>query len=53
MLGGDSGAGLVEPGRHPTVVGILANDKVICKPGEDSYVSLTSPALLRFIKTNT
>lgn len=48
---GDSGSGLVEPGPHPTVVGILSNDGTDCTPGGDAYVSLTAPAILRFIKT--
>jgi hypothetical protein len=47
---GDSGAGLVEPGHHPTVVGILS--QAGCAPGFDRYVSLTSPAVLRFVKAS-
>ena len=47
---GDSGAGLVEPGRRPTVVGVLNNGAVDCTPDLDEFASLTSPAVLRFIK---
>jgi hypothetical protein len=44
---GDSGAGLVEPGPHPTVVGILSQSG--CDAGYDRYVSLTAPTVLSFI----
>jgi hypothetical protein len=50
---GDSGLGSVEPGPHPTVVGILSDGQNICAPGQDYFVSLTAPAILRFIKTST
>ena len=51
---GDSGSGLVEPGAHPTVVGILSDDLGVCLPtGIEFYASLTAPAALRFIKTST
>lgn len=50
---GDSGSGAVEPGRVPTVVGILNVDLNGCYPGRDYLVSLTAPATLRFIKTST
>lgn len=50
---GDSGSGAVEPGPHPTVIGILSKGTESCAPGWDYYVSLTAPAALRFIKTST
>jgi hypothetical protein len=46
---GDSGSGLIEPGLHPTVVGIVS--QVGCEPGPDYFVSLTDPAILRFIES--
>jgi Trypsin len=50
---GDSGAGAVEPGPSPTVVGIESSVLDPCRPGVAYYVSLTAPAVLRFINTNT
>jgi hypothetical protein len=47
---GDSGAGAVEPGSRPTVVGIQSEDETMCKPGLDDYVFITAPAALRFIQ---
>ena len=47
---GDSGSGAVEPGPHPTVIGILSDAP--CGPGGDYYVSLTAPAALRFIRAS-
>jgi hypothetical protein len=49
---GDSGSGAVEPGPHPTVVGILSDDLNTCRPGLDYYTALTSSAALRFIKAS-
>ena len=49
---GDSGSGVVEPGSHPTVVGILSEDLDPCRPGVDYYTALTAPAALRFINTD-
>jgi hypothetical protein len=50
---GDMGAGLIEPGPRPTVVGILAQDPLVCDPEYDRYISLVAPATRRFIKTAT
>jgi V8-like Glu-specific endopeptidase len=50
---GDSGAGLVEPGEHSIVVGILSSGGANCTPGRDGFVSLTAPASLRFIRSAT
>ena len=50
---GDSGSGAVEPGPRSTVIGIFSAAESICRPGLDYYVFLTTPATLRFIKTNT
>jgi Trypsin len=51
---GDSGSGLIEPGRHPTVVGILSTSTPLSLPGFpryiSNYVALTAPPILRFIK---
>lgn len=47
---GDSGAGLVEPGKHPIVLGIVSTGGANCTPGNDEFDSLTAPASLRFIK---
>jgi hypothetical protein len=49
---GDSGSGLIEPGQRPTVVGILGTSQPDCNPGLGGYVSLTAPAILRFIKSS-
>jgi hypothetical protein len=49
---GDMGAGLVEPGAHPTVIGILSQDPLVCYPEYDRYVSLTAPAVLRFVEAS-
>jgi len=53
---GDSGSGLVEPGRSPIVVGILSTSRPGF-PGRlpyiGNYVALTAPAILRFIKSST
>jgi secreted trypsin-like serine protease len=46
---GDSGSGLVEPGPHPIVVGILSRGWLGCRPGWDNYVAVTAPEALRFI----
>jgi hypothetical protein len=46
---GDSGSGLIEPGPHPTVVGV--GSQASCEPALDYFVSLTDPAILRFIRT--
>lgn len=46
---GDSGAGIIEPGLRPTVVGILSAGEPHCGPGLDYYAPLTRPAALRFI----
>lgn len=49
---GDSGSGTVEPGPHPTVVGILSEqENHNCRPGLD-YVFVASPGVLRFIRTS-
>jgi len=50
---GDSGAGAVEPGRVPTVVGILSVSFNPCHPGWDYFAYLTSPGIMRFIRTST
>jgi hypothetical protein len=50
---GDSGTGAVEPGRVPTVVGILSLGLNACHPGTDYFAYLTAPATMRFIKTST
>ena len=49
---GDSGSGAVEPGRRPTVVGILSAGQEGCRPGLATYVSLTAPATMRFIRAS-
>jgi hypothetical protein len=46
---GDSGSGLIEPGPHPTLVGIASEGS--CAPALDNFVALTDPAILRFVKT--
>jgi hypothetical protein len=48
---GDSGSGLVTPGRNPTVLGILSGGTTNCEPGLDAYAPLTASAILRFIST--
>lgn len=48
---GDSGAGLVAPGLHPTVFGLLSENVPKCGSGINFYTALTSPATLRFIRT--
>jgi hypothetical protein len=52
---GDSGSGLIEPGRHPIVVGILSASEPGF-PGHlryiGNYVALTAPAILRFINSS-
>lgn len=51
---GDSGAGAVEPGRDPTVVGITSiGFGKSCPAGVDYYVLVTAPAVLRFIRAST
>jgi secreted trypsin-like serine protease len=50
---GDSGSGLVEPGSHPIVIGILSEDDKNCAPGWDYFAFLTAPASLSFITTGT
>lgn len=50
---GDSGLGAIEPGRFPTVVGILSLGFGGCGPGSDYFVSLTAPAVLHFIKSQS
>ena len=50
---GDSGSGAIEPGLHPTVVGILSEAQTLCSPGLVYYALLDSPAALGFIKTST
>lgn len=50
---GDSGAGAVEPGLVPTVVGIFNLDLNRCYPGSDYLAYLKAPVILRFIKTST
>lgn len=49
---GDTGAGLVEPGSQPTVIGILTQDPLVCEPEYDRFVSLVSPAVRRFIEAS-
>jgi secreted trypsin-like serine protease len=49
---GDSGLGAVEPGPRPTVVGVFSESLGNCMPGPDAFVSLTTPAVLRFIKAD-
>lgn len=45
---GDSGSGLVVPGPHPVLIGII--DTAYCKPGAaDFYTDVTRPAVRRFI----
>ncbi len=46
---GDSGAGIIEPGSRPTVLGVLSADEPHCGPGLDYYAPLTRPAALHFI----
>jgi Trypsin len=46
---GDSGAGAVEPGPHPTVLGIFSSGRETCRSGFGYYVPLTAPSVLRFI----
>ncbi len=48
---GDSGAGLVEPGKHPVVIGILSSGGANCTPGKDGFDSLTARASLHFIRS--
>lgn len=48
---GDSGLGAIEPGRVPTVVGILSLGFDGCRPGSDYFVSLTAPAVRSFLET--
>jgi hypothetical protein len=48
---GDSGSGAVEPRPHPTVVAIYS-EGVSCGSGVNSYVALTAPAALRFIRAS-
>lgn len=50
---GDSGAGAVEPGPDPIVVGINSVGLESCHPGVDYYARLTAPAAVRFIRTST
>jgi hypothetical protein len=50
---GDSGTGAVEPGRVPTVVGILSLGFNACHPGRDYFAYLTAPAIMRFIRSGT
>jgi secreted trypsin-like serine protease len=50
---GDSGSGAIEPRPRPTVVGIFSASPKICAPATESYVALTAPAALRFIKMAT
>lgn len=50
---GDSGAGLVEPGKHPIVFGILSTGRANCTPGKDGFDSLTDQASLRFVRSAT
>ncbi len=50
---GDSGTGAVEPGRVPTVVGILSLGLNACHPGTDYFAYLTAPSIRRFIKAST
>ena len=50
---GDSGSGLVEPGRRPTAVGMLSEGTPHCGSGTDYDVALTAPAVLRFIRAST
>ncbi len=48
---GDSGLGAIEPGPHPTVVGILSEDVETCRrSGVDYYVLLTTPSAQHFIR---
>jgi hypothetical protein len=47
---GDSGSGAVEPGPHPTLVGIYSASENICRPSLGYYVDLTAPAVLRFVE---
>jgi len=47
---GDSGSGAIEPGPHPTVLGIMS--EAPCRPGLGYYVALTAPATLRFIRAS-
>lgn len=48
---GDSGSGLVEPGKHPTVVGVLSGGAPNCSASADGFDSLTAQASLQFIKS--
>jgi hypothetical protein len=50
---GDSGSGAVEPGRLPTVIGILSLSLNSCYPGSDYFDYLAAPATLRFIKSSS
>jgi protease YdgD len=47
---GDSGAGLVELGAHPTVIGILSSGEPHCGPGPYGFASLSSSAARRFVR---
>lgn len=44
---GDSGSGLIEPGAHPTVIGITSG--AACPGGETQFALVDSHAALRFI----
>lgn len=46
---GDSGAGAVEPGPHPIVVGITSSGRETCRSGFGYYVPLTASSVLRFV----
>ena len=50
---GDSGSGLVEPGKDPIVVGILSTGGKNCTPGADGFDSLAARVSLRFIRSAT
>jgi hypothetical protein len=50
---GDSGAGAVEPGPHPIVLGIFSSGRETCRSGFGYYVPLTAPTILRFITAST
>lgn len=47
---GDSGAGLIEPGPHPTVIGILNLIQGNCSAGLSEYAYLDSPSAIRFVQ---
>jgi secreted trypsin-like serine protease len=50
---GDSGAGAVEPGPDPIVVGITSAGREVCRSGFGYYAPLTTPSVESFIDAAT